>query len=249
MKLEKLSVWMIGLALVVTPAAVASAQEPALVSVGHGIPGEDVGLDPALPVDLIVDGACFYHDLEFGDFIGPVELAAGTYSVAVALSDGDPVLCDGTVVIGPVDIPFEAGDNATIFAHLTDAGVPTATVFDNDVSNVVAGKTRLTVRHTANAPAVDIVLNRGRMGGRFIAEILGLANPNEAGPVDLRPGSYAVSVFESGTENLVFYVQPFVTAPRVSQIVYAVGSLDNETFTVLVQTFNLGFDPPGLARR
>jgi hypothetical protein len=221
----------------------------AMVSVGHGIPGDDLGLDPALPVDVIVDDGCLLQDFEFGAFAGPLELAPGTYTVAVALSDGDPLTCDGDVVIGPVDLTFDGGDNATIFAHLTAGGGITASVFGNDVSNVVAGQTRLTVRHTAWAPAVDIVLNRGWMRGRLIGVIEDLENPDQAGPVDLRPGSYAVSIFPAGGEEPVFRVQPFVTKPGVSQIVYAVGSLTNETFTLLVQPFNLGFTPPRRAAR
>jgi hypothetical protein len=238
---------LVAVALMLVAAAPAFANSNvALVSVGHGIPGGDVSpdLDASLPVDVIVDGGCLLQDFRFGDFAGPLELPPGTYEVSVAISDGDPLLCEGDVVIGPASLPFEAGDNATIFAHLTASGDLTASVFDNDVSNVIAGKTRLTVRHTAWAPAVDIALNRGWMRGRLIGKIEGLENPDEAGPLDLRPGSYAVTIFPAGTFDPVFQVQPFVTNPGVSQIVYAVGSLTNETFTLLVQSFDLGFTPP-----
>ena len=219
----------------------------ALVSVGHGIPGADVGpsFDADLPVDVIVDGGCLLQDFRFGDFEGPLELPADTeFRVEVALSDGDPMTCDGAVVIGPAFLSFEGGSNSTIFAHLTESGAPTATVFDNDVSNIVSGWTRLTVRHTAWAPPVDITLNRGWMRGRLIGEIEGLANPIEAGPLNLRPGAYAVTIFPAGGSDAVFQLQPFVTRPGLSQIVYAVGSLENDTFTLLVQEFDLGFTPP-----
>lgn len=257
-----LALVMVALLLGMTTALATADEHPAMVSVGHGIPGADLGLDEALPVDVIVDGACFLQDFEFGDFAGPVELPAGTYSVAVALSDGDDETCTGDVVIGPVDLTFESGDNATIFAHLTGdgeagpAGVDvlglgiTASVFDNDVSDIVPGHTRLTVRHTAFAPAVDIMLNRGWMRGRTIAEIEGLENPNEAGPVDLRPGAYSVFIFPAGGDEAVFSVpateedRPLVTKPHTSQIVYAVGSLENETFTLLIQTFGLDIKKP-----
>ena len=249
--------------IVALTAALASADSHlAMVSVGHGIPGTDLGLPEELPVDVIVDGGCFLQDFEFGEFAGPVGLPAGTYSVTVALSDGDPDACAGTGVIGPVELTFEAEDNVTIFAHLTADGLPgpvavdvlglgiTATVFDNDVSDVVAGHTRLTVRHTAWAPEVDLLLNRGWVRGRVIGFFEGLANPQELGPVDVRPGAYAVTLFPAGEEEPVFQVpatpedDPFVTHPHRSQIVYAVGSLENETFSLMIQNFDLGHMPP-----
>jgi hypothetical protein len=255
MKRRAFIVLIVAAVLIVLTAALASADEhAAMVTVGHGIPGTDVGMDDdALPVDVIVDDACVVHDLVFGEFAGPLELDEGTYSVAVALSDEDADTCEGDVVIGPVDLTFAAGDNATVFAHLTADGDITATVFDNDVSSVVAGHTRVTVRHTAWAPAVDILVNRGWIRGRSIAEIEGLENPEEAGPVDLRPGAYAVSIFDAEAEegdDPIFQIpeteedMPFVTHPHRSQIVYAVGSLENETFTLMVQTIDLGFTPP-----
>lgn len=238
-------------ALATLTAALASADAHlAMVSVGHGIPGTDLGQPLELPVDVIVDGGCLLQDFEFGHFAGPLELPAGTYSVAVALSDEDPDTCNGTVVIGPVDLTFEAGDNVTIFAHLTADGGITASVFDNDVSDVVAGHTRLTVRHTAEAPPVDILLNRGWIRGRLIGEFEDLANPDQIGPVDLRPGAYAVSIFPAGGDEPVFQVpateddRPLVTHPHRSQIVYAVGSLENETFTLMIQLIDLGKTPP-----
>jgi hypothetical protein len=262
---RRLSLIMIAvLALIVMTAALAVADEHAAqVSVGHGIPDMDLGMEEnALPVDIVVDETCVVHDLEFGEFAGPLELEPGTYAVAVALSDDNSETCAGDVVIGPVDLTFEAGQNATVFAHLTEDGEAgpaevdalglgiTATVFDNDVSSVVAGHTRLTVRHTAWAPAVDILLNRGWIRGREIAEFENLANSEETDPADLRPGAYAVSIFPAGEDEAVFQIpetqddRPLVTHPHTSQIVYAVGSLENETFTVLVQAIDLGFTPP-----
>jgi hypothetical protein len=262
MKRKEVIVLLMVTLLLVMSAALAAADDPAMVSVGHGIPGTDLGLDPALPVDVIVDGACLLQDLEFGQFAGPLELPAATYTVAVALSDGDPELCTGDVVLGPVDLTFDAGANVTIFAHLTADGQPgpagvdvgglgiTAAVFDNDVSPIVAGHTRLTVRHTAWAPAVDILLNRGWVRGRSIAEIEGLVNPEQTDPVDLRPGAYAVSIFPLGEDEPVFQLpateddRPLVTHPHRAQLVYAVGSLENETFTLIVQQLDLAKTPP-----
>lgn len=226
----------------------------AMVTVGHGIYGEDLGLPAELPVDVLVNDDCFLQDLEFSDFEGPVAVMSGTYTVAVALSDGDPDLCDGTVVISDV-LTFEEGLNYTVFAHLTEAGDPTATLYENDVNDAVAGHTRLTVRHTAAAPAVDLFLNRGWVRGRLVGEFYGLTNPDQLGPVDLRPGAYAVTIVLSGTDTIVLQVpetedgEPLVTRPHKSQIIYAVGTPDlvtpeNSTFQLLIQTIDLGVTPP-----
>ena len=97
---------------------------------------------------------------------------------------------------------------------------------------------------------VDAVLDRREQADLAIdhersGELVAIAAPDRW----LRPGSYAVSIFPVGGDELVFQVQPFVTKPGVSQIVYAVGSLVNETFTLLVQSFDLGFTPPRRAVR
>ena len=53
-------------------------------------------------------------------------------------------------------VAVPAGANATVVAHLTADGKPALTPFVNDVSAVPAGQARVTVRHTAAAPAVDV---------------------------------------------------------------------------------------------
>ena len=67
------------------------------VGVVHGIPGADLGLDPALPVDVLVNGSiCAYTDLQFGQVAPRVELPQGTYDLEVKLSDG---ACGGDTAI------------------------------------------------------------------------------------------------------------------------------------------------------
>jgi hypothetical protein len=232
-------------ALAVMSFAVVSAEDPlAVVYVGHGIPGQALGLEENdLPVDVSVDGGCLLEAFTFGEFAGPVELPAGDYEIAISLADAeDP--CSADPVIGPTTVTFESGVNYTVFAHLTEEGAPTASVFVNDVSKAVAGYSRLTVRHTAAAPAVDIELYRGWSGGRMVGVIEGLENPEQAGPLNLRPGRYEAVILAAGTEDVVLAV-PVVLMPHKSYIVYAVGGLETETFTVLVQVLELGVVPPG----
>jgi hypothetical protein len=236
------------LALITMSFAMASAdEEPAMVYVGHGIPGMALGLeDNELPVDVLVDDdICLLEGFEFGEFAGPVELPADTYNIKISLADEeDP--CSGDPVI-EADVPFEAGVNYTVFAHLTEDGDLTASLFENDVDNAVAGYTRLTVRHTAAAPAVDIQLYRGWERGRNVGLIEDLENPNEAGPLDIRPGGYEAVILAAGTDDEVFGL-PVELEPHKSYIVYAVGGLGSEeipfTFTVLAQVIELGMVPP-----
>lgn len=48
------------------------------------------------------------------------------------------------------------GGNTTVAAHLSADGKPRLTTFTDDVSKTDAGRSRLTVRHVAAAPAVDV---------------------------------------------------------------------------------------------
>jgi hypothetical protein len=232
--------------------AIVSAQdEPATVYVGHGIPGAARGLPNELPVDVLVnDTLCLLEGFEFGAFAGPVFLDAGTYNIKILLAAEVP--CTGPAVI-EADVPFAAGETSTVIAHLTADGSPgagdllglgiTASKFVNDVSPAVAGHTRLTVRHVAQAPAVDIALYRGWERGRMVGLIPGLENPNQAGPLDIRPGGYEAVITASGTDVEVLGLEVELN-PHKSYLVYAVGGLDPNTFTVLVQVLELGIVPP-----
>ena len=75
-----------------------------------------------------------------------------------------------------------AGANITVVAHLDRGRQPVLTPFVNDTSAIDAGKARITVRHTAAAPAVDVRANGG-------PAFKGLTNPNEA-KADLPAGTY-----------------------------------------------------------
>src|SRR5215207_4238358 len=127
-------------------APVNAADSPAMLSVLHGVPG--------LTVDVYVNDELTLDDFEPGDLAGPLELPAGTYTVAITASDAADA---SAPAIGPIDLPLEAGMNYTAVAHLTEAGENTATLFTNDTSAIAAGQGRLTVRHVAAAPAVDVL--------------------------------------------------------------------------------------------
>lgn len=207
----------LALALAAAVPATAATDDAASLSVLHGVPD--------LVVDVYVNGDLTLDDFEPGDLAGPLELPAGTYTVAITAADAAD---DSMPAIGPVDLPLEAGMSYTAVAHLDAAGAPTASLFTNDLSETAAGEGRLTVRHTAAAPAVDVLA-----GGSPVIE--GLENPDEA-MLDLAAGTISASVAAAGTTDPVIGPADVTVSEGVSTIVYAWGSLEAGNLALAVQT-------------
>jgi hypothetical protein len=203
----------LGLALPATASTTADAQ----LSVLHAIPDT--------PVDVYVDGELTLDDFQPGTLAGPLALPGGSYEVALTAPDAadasDPVL-------GPASVTLEAGGNYTAVAHLSADGTPTLTPFANDTSPTAAGEGRLTVRHTAAAPAVDVLA-----GGSPVIE--GLTNPNEQS-LDLAAGTISASVAAAGTTEPVIGPADVAVQEGTLTIVYAWGSLDDGNLALATQT-------------
>jgi len=200
----------------------------AKLSVLHGVPG--------LTVDVYVNGDLTLDDFKPGDLAGPLDLPAGTYTVAITASDAADA---SSPAIGPVDLTLAAGENYTAVAHLDAAGKPTATLFTNDISTVGAGEGRLTVRHVAAAPAVDILA-----GGTPV--ITNLSNPNES-LLTLPAGTVSASVAAAGTTAPVIGPADVTVAEGTNTIVYAWGSLADKNLALAVQTIDgLHSNPDGV---
>jgi hypothetical protein len=195
----------------------AAPTDAAMLSVLHGVPG--------LTVDVYVNDELTLDDFEPGDLAGPLELPAGTYTVAITAADAADA---SAPAIGPVDLTLAGGTNYTAVAHLTEAGEPTATLFTNDTAQTAAGQGRLTVRHVAAAPAVDVLA-----GGTAV--ITALANPSEA-KLDLPAGVVSASVAATGTTEPVIGPADVEVAEGANTIVYAWGSLEDDNLAVAVQT-------------
>ena len=204
-------------ALAMIAPAAASTADNAVLSVLHGIPDT--------PVDVYVNGELTIDDFQPGDLAGPLELPAGDYEVALTATDAAD---DSDPVLGPVTLTLEADTNYTAVAHLTEAGDPTVTPYVNDTSATAAGEGRLTVRHDAAAPAVDVLA-----GGSPVIE--GLANPDEAS-LDLAAGAIEASVAAAGTTDPVIGPTSVDVQEGVLTIVYAWGSLEEDSLDVAVQT-------------
>jgi hypothetical protein len=196
----------------------ASAQDEARIHLIHGIPDVDV--------DVEAGGENVFEGFSFGDTQDLSALAGATLEdLKVKAAGTDTVAIDA----GDVDLP--ASGNYTVIAHLDADGNPTLGVFENDVSTVAAGEGRLTVRHTAAAPEVDILADGN-------AAFSGVAN-GAGGTADLPAGTISASVVPAGeTEPVVIGPADLTIAEGSHLLVYAVGSLDDDSLTVLTETID-----------
>jgi hypothetical protein len=193
------------LVLLATPA---TAADSATVSVLHAVPDT--------PVDVYANGERLLDDFQPGTLTDPLQLPAGSYDLA--LFPADAADGSGAPLLSANGVAVPAGANATVVAHLTAEGQPTLTPFVNDVSAIPAGQARVTVRHTAAAPAVDV-----RAGGTPVAP--GLTNPDEA-TLTVPAGTVNADVVLAGTQTVAIGPADLALAEGTSTIVYAWGSQD-----------------------
>lgn len=118
----------------------------------HGVPDEvfaALGVDSS-EVDVLVNGDVAFS-FSYGETLVVDSLEAGTeYTIEVAPAGGDPILD-----LGPVTL--EDGTSTSVVAHLTDAGDPALTAFENETD-----ATGIQVFHAANFGPVDIVVGDDR---------------------------------------------------------------------------------------
>ena len=201
------------------------------LTVIHGIPNL-----PA-PVDVFADGAyLFSFDFEHSQ---KLVLPPDSYFIEVKLQ--------GKTVLSATAELAEDGNYSAI-AHLVPdenggaAGIDLS-LFENNVSPLEANKVRLTVRHMADAPSVDIGFARFVAAGRYYSlKGLNLANNgkrNQFGEIDANAPVIRAVLLAAGTETAVFDTGLLNLNPSDSYIIYAIGSISDGTFTLFIQTIDL----------
>jgi hypothetical protein len=225
--------------LLALPAAAADGD--AELSVVHGIP--DVA------VDVYANGAPVpgLQDWTFGNVSDPLTLSSGEYDIDIYAAGSGPAGAE-TSAVAPVlsgTVALPPGGNVTAVAYLagdgSGAGTPSLAAFNNDTTLTNVGQGRVTARHLANAPAVDILA-----GG---AVLFGNVSNGDSGAADVPPGSYGVSINAAGTDTQVFPATGTAdigVSTNTSVIAYAIGDINGE-FTVVAQVINLGSASAGYA--
>ena len=189
----------------------------------HGVPG-----GAGFPVDITLsrrDGfKQVFRGVTFGTVAGPLRVDPGTYRVAIrpagAPQSSKPVLSKWVGICW--------GKSKSVVAHLSATGTPRMSVYMNDISST-GGKARVTIRHNAAAPAVDVYAGRSPV-------IQDLVNPYQRSIV-VPAGTYPISVAPANTSyaQRVFGPADLTFGANTLTVVYAVGSLRGGTFTPLVQ--------------
>lgn len=211
-----------GLAMLTTLGALvapAQAADTGTVSILHAVPG--------LNVDVYANGQKLLSNFKPGTLTKPQMLPAGSYDIKIFAAGKGP---SGTPAIEADGVEVDAGVNATIVAHLTAAGKPTASVYVNDVSTIDAGKARLIVRHDAAAPAVDVRANKSAL-------LKGLTNPKQASAI-VPAGTYSADVVLAGTSTVAIGPADLMLAEGTTTIVYAWGSAADKNLELAVQTIS-----------
>lgn len=208
-------------------ATAASAAETAKVYVVHGIPD--------LPVDVYVNGALTLDDFAPETVAGPLDLPAGSYDVAVTAADA----ADASAPLLTAKADVVAGTSVSLVAHLKEDGSPTITPFANDVATIKAGETRLVVRHTAAAPAVDV-----RAGGTVV--LSNVTNPNQ-GVLNIPAGKVSADVVLAGTTTVAIGPADLDLTEGTATFVHAVGSAADGTLGLVSFTVSgLHSSPSGV---
>ena len=208
--------------------AQARATADAHVSVLHAVPGATV--------DVYANGKALLTNFKPGTLTDPVSLPQGSYDLKVTAAGAG---ANGAAVIQANDVNVPGGANITVVAHLGADGKPVLTPYVNDTSKLAAGKARLTVRHDAAAPAVDI-----RAGGKPVFK--GLTNPEEA-KADLPAGTVKADVVLAGTSTVAIGPADVNLKEGVNTIVYAWGSAKDKNLKLAVQTISgLHGNPTGV---
>jgi len=191
------------------------AAQNAELTVIHGIPGL-----PA-PVEIFANNNKLFS-FDFGQSRGPLSLPAGSYNIEIKLN-GATVLSANPMLA--------AGVSYSAVAHLKVGSGNQLSLFANDQSAIAPGQGRLTVRHLADAPPVDVGLSQNNAR---VATFMNLSNPNEVS-ADVAAGSYSASLFPAGQPQAVFGPVALHLTQQNQYIVYAIGSLSGGTFGLFVQ--------------
>ncbi|WP_306231280.1 DUF4397 domain-containing protein [Agrococcus beijingensis] len=205
-----------------------AADHESTVSVLHAVPG--------LTVDVFINGEEAIPNFTPGTLTDPMMLAEGSYDIQVFADGGTPDTAEPAIEAMGLAVP--GGADLTLVAHLTEAGEPALGAFANSTEPVAAGEARLTVRHLAAAPTVDVRADEGVV-------VEGLTNPEEATLVTAA-GTVSADVVLTGTSDVAIGPADLPLTEGANTIVTAWGSAADGNLALAVQTVEAHSAPSGV---
>lgn len=220
----------VGLAVVSSGAAVQaegivqSTADDVMISLVHGIPDTtvDVQIGESIVINAFRPGS-----------IADISAFMGRTLEDVSLVDDE----SGEVLLGPIaalDVPLTG--SWSLVAHLDELGEPVITPFENDRSSVASGTSRLTFRHTAESPAVDLVLGDQR-------PVTNAANGDSA-IIEVPDGTLSNAQVAPTGEEPAVSIAALDLAPQTNTVIYAIGSLGDGDLDFVVQVIALAGAAP-----
>jgi hypothetical protein len=214
--------------VVLAGGGLAQAKANSSVTIVHGL--------PRFTADVYVNGELLLSGFQAESTTDPLTLTEGEYDVAIrdvgSPADSEPALQDV--------ITLDGGINVSIVAHLDEGGSPALSVFENDMSQIPAGESRLVVRHQAAAPAIDVLSD----GETLLTDV---TSGGEA-EANLAVATHEVAVALAGGGEELVSPTALQFEEGTSHVVYLIGSAEDETLGLMVQTVSgLQSAPSGVA--
>jgi hypothetical protein len=202
-----------------------SAQSGADLTLVHGIPGTtvDVSVDGTVVIDAFVPGS-----------LANISSFAGQTLQNVTVTDD----ATGDVVIGPL-ATLEVPDSGSfsVVAYLDEDGTPVLGTFENNTDPTDnEGEARLTLRHTAEAGPVDLVIGDQR-------PLTDLSN-GQSGELELPDGDLTGAELAPTGGIAIADLPTLDLAANTNTIVYGVGSADDDTIDFIVQVVDFTIEVP-----
>lgn len=216
------------LALLALGAGPANAQmSEGTITFIHAVDGAN-----GFPVDVYVDDVLMFDGIKFMEGSPAMQLPAGAYDVDVLPGGGDP---DVTTPALSASLDVTGGANLSVVASVTETGQPTITIYANDTSPVPAGMVRITFRHGAAAPAMDVMVDG-------VVTVADFTNSDDMTKV-LEAGGYRVSLTPTEGGGSLFEAD-LDLSEGTAYVVYGVGSVEEDTFDAALQVLGQFFQMP-----
>ncbi|MCC7033886.1 MAG: DUF4397 domain-containing protein [Acidobacteria bacterium] len=208
--------------VVMALASAGSAEAASRIFIIHGIPGVTVDVYANLA------GAPISSTPTIPGFepkqIVDVQAGPGSFDIRIYVQGANPQTDTPVIEVLGAAIP----DNLelSILAHLDASAAPTATVYQNDNSAVQAGWARVSVRHAADAPAVQLTA-----GG---VPKLALTNPY-FGDLEVPATTIPLQLQVPFAGTPITPETSLTFASGTRYFVYAIGSVAGGTFDFILQ--------------